>query len=50
MSDIMGKLVSGLGEAAEIGLQVTGMTLEVTYDNFDQASDFAIPEEALNVA
>lgn len=50
MSDIMEKLVSGLGEAAEIGLQVTGMTLEVTYDNFDQASDFAIPEEALNVA
>ena len=50
MSDIMEKLVSGLGEAAEIGLQITGMTLEVTYDNFDQASDFAIPEEALNVA
>ena len=53
MSDLMDKIVekvtSELEAGEDVGLSIE-MTVTMTYANFDAATDFTIPEEALNVA
>lgn len=54
MSDVMNKIANKvsaeLGEGEEINLSIPTMTITMTYANFDAATDFTIPEEALNAA
>ncbi len=54
MSDVMNKIANKvsaeLGEGEEINLSIPALTITMTYANFDAATDFTIPEEALNAA
>lgn len=51
MSGMMEKMMSSMGsEAADLGLNISKMVIDVEYSNFDAAADFEIPAEALDAA
>ncbi len=51
MTGMMEKIMSSMGDqAADLGLNISKLVIEVKYSNFNEAADFEIPAEALNAA
>lgn len=51
MAGMMEKMMGAMGDqAADLGLNISKMVIDVEYSNFDAAADFEIPAEALDAA